>query len=517
MTHEEQLVSDIIAAASPLIRGYLDLQAEERRQRLNGLQEILDEVVPALEAALFEEFAGWLSERAEHVAGTCRICRGRTRRESQRAKVKLKRFSTTVKAVRFRCRSCKTNRSPIREWLGLQSGMTSAGLDRALTALSTEMSFGRAAKQMEEQHGHEVDRTLVERRTYAVGQEGMEFLQERRQARRNEVMDAVGHRPGVDRVLLQVDGAGVPVGQLERPKPEDSSERTPVRNLPKGRRPKSKREVRVCMAWEDGVVEAKAVDLHIAPHKQTEVSGERLYHVALEAGAGDNTHIHCTCDMAAWHRNQFDEQFSAQPSRSLCADFYHTLEYVSEAGRCLVSDSKERQQWLAIQARRLKQGDRDAILVALGSHRCTDGGCVQNDQGECAVRAARRYLKKFGKHMDYPRLLDEGLPIGSGAVEGRIRHIVRRRLDVPGDWRQENLHPLLALISIRESGLWDAFWEWKDERDKARFRQRLRGQGFNKFRGRLPAPPPQLWENTERVDLDAPFDPHYELGLPTVH
>ena len=40
--------------------------------------------------------------------------------------------------------------------------MTTAGLDRALTALSTELSFGAAAAQMLEQHGHEVDRTLVE-------------------------------------------------------------------------------------------------------------------------------------------------------------------------------------------------------------------------------------------------------------------------------------------------------------------------------------------------------------------
>jgi len=51
------------------------------------------------------------------------------------------------------------------EWLGLESGATTAGLDRALTALSTQMSFGSAAQQMLEQHGHDVDRTLVERRT----------------------------------------------------------------------------------------------------------------------------------------------------------------------------------------------------------------------------------------------------------------------------------------------------------------------------------------------------------------
>lgn len=390
--------------------------------------------------------------------------------------------------------------------------MTTAALDRSLTSLSTEMSFGRAAKQMEEQHGHAIDRTLVERRTYAVGEAAMEYLDERRRTLRDDVMDTIGHRPGVERVVVQVDGGGVPVGELKRPGVEDATEWTPVRKLPKGRRPKTKREVRVCMAREDGVVEAKAVDLHIAPHNQTEVSGERLYHVALEAGAGDDTHIHCVCDMASWHRNQFEEQFSAHPSRSLCADFYHALEYVSEAGRCLYPDSELRKGWLARQAKRLKGGDRQAILADLAAHNCAEGACVPNDHGECGVRAARRYLKRFGDYMDYPRFREMDLPVGSGAVEGRIRHLVRRRLDVPGDWKEDNLHPMLALISIRESGLWDDFWEWWDERDRVRFRERLRGNGLNRFRGKLASPTP-TGNATERTELDAPSNPLSELGL----
>lgn len=520
VTHEERLVSDMISAATPMISTYLNCQPRERGLRLNGLQQILDELMPLLETALFHVLFSRVAVQAEDVAGKCRICRTRTRRETKQVTVKLKRFSTVVPVVRYRCRDCITSESPVRDWLGLQSGMTTAGLDRALIALAAEMSFGRAAKQMEEQHGHSLDRTLIERRTYAVGKEAVEFLSDRRQAQREEVMSAVEHRAGVDRVFVQVDGGSVPIGTLERPSPDETTERTPVRNLPKGRRPKTKREVRVCMAWEDGVVVAKAVDLHIAPHNHTEVSGERLYCATLEAGAGDNTHVHLTCDMASWHRNQFEEQFSAQPSSSLCADFYHTLEYISDAGRCFHQSGAERQQWLAVQASRLKNGERDAILEALAGHSCTAGTtCFKTDRGECAVRAARRYLKKFGQYMDYPHFRDQGLPIGSGAVEGRIRHLVRRRLDVPGDWREENLHPLLALISIRESGLWETFWHWLDKRDIRRFHGRLHGVGLNKFRGRLPRLP-RPGHATERVDLNdniENIDLYRELGLKTVH
>ena len=518
MTHQEQLVANLTEVATPLLKEYLDQQPLERRQRLDGLEEMLEEVIEPLALQFFHVWVKRLSERAEAVAGTCSRCGRRTRRETKTAKVRLKRFTTELEAVRYRCRSCKTNSSPIRAWLGLQSGMTSAGLDRAVTALATEMSFGRAAKQMQEQHGHAVDRTLVERRAYAVGKQGIEFLEEQRQARRDEVMDSVGLRPGVDRVLLQVDGGAVPVGRLERPAPEETTERTAVRNLPKGTRTQTKREVRVILAWKDGTVEAKVTDVHIAPHNHPEVSGERMYAAALEAGMGDQTHVHCTCDMAAWQRKQFEEQFSAQPNRSLCADFYHALEYVAQAGRCLLADQEqeERTKWIAIQAGRLKRGERDEILRELHAHSCSGGRCVHNDNGECSVRAARRYLRKHGEHMDYPRFIEEDLPIGSGAVEGRIRHILRHRLDIPGAWREENLHPMMALISIRESGLWDTFWDWLRERDQTRFHERLQGRGLNKFRGTTPAPPEPV-DTNEGFGIEPSFDTQREPGLPMVH
>ena len=172
-----------------------------------------------------------------------------------------------------------------------------------------------------------------------------------------------------------------------------------------------------------------------------------MYSAALEAGLGDNTHVHCTCDMAQWQVLQFEEQFSEQPEHTLCADFYHAIEYVAAAAKALLPEADKVPAWIAIQARRLKQSDRQSILADLRRHACEDGPCPRNDQGECTVAAAIRYLTRNGKHMDYQRFIADGLPIGSGEVEGRIRHIVRRRLDVPGDWREPNLALLTALLA----------------------------------------------------------------------
>lgn len=503
MGHEDEVVSGWLAAASPVLKQMVGDLPLESLQRLDGVESLVDRCLSALELGLYEAAFARLQERAEEVGGRCRRCGRGCERERKRVRVRTRRLPLDVEVWRYRCRPCRTNRSPVREWLGLESGATTAGLDRALTALSTQMSFGSAAQQMAEQHGHAVDRTLVERRTYAVGRDAVEYLEERGSQRLQEVMDAVGVRPGAERVLVQVDSGAVPVGRLERPRRDTrdaSQELTPVRRLPKGQRHKTKREVRVVVTWQPGQVDDKVVNLHVAPLKHPEVTGENMYIAALEAGLGDHTHVHGTCDMAQWQTLQFDEQFGAQPRATLCADFYHTLEYVAAAGKAIQPDADKHASWVAMQARRLKEGERAAILADLRIHRCIGRACPRTDKDECAVKAAIRYLTRNGRFMDYPNFIAEGLPIGSGEVEGRIRHIVRRRLDVPGDWREDNLALLTALLTIRHSGWWDDFWQWQEQRDKKRFQLRLLGEGLNRFRGPKPRPP--LTEGTETLDLD---------------
>ena len=486
-----------------MLKQWVAAEPLESIQRLDAIQALVDECLEVLEEALFAAVFERLRDRAEEVARRCSMCGLMRERERKAVRVRTTRCTLDVEVWRFRCRTCLTNDNPVRQWLGLESGATTAGLDRALTALSTQMSFGLAARQMQEQHGHEVDRTLVERRSYAVGRDAVAYLEERATERLQEVMDAVGVRHGAEQVLVQVDSGAVPVGKLERPRrdPKDKTqELTPVRGLPKGRRPKSKREVRVVMAWQPGQVDNKVVDLHVAPLKHPEVTGHGMYVAALEAGMGDNTHVHCTCDMAQWQVQQFDEQFGAQPRATLCADFYHTFEYIAAAAKAIRPDADKMTPWIAMQTKRLKSGDRRSILADLRKHSCNGGGCPKTDRNECTVVAANRYLTRNGKYMDYPRFIAEELPIGSGPVEGRIRHSVRRRLDVPGDWREENLVLLTALLTIRDSGWWHDFWDWQDERDRKRFQRRLLGEGLNRFRG--PRKPRLVTDSTETLDLE---------------
>ena len=189
MAHDEEVVRGWIERASPLMRQWVAGEPLKSLQRLDAIQALVDEYGGVLEGVLFDVIFERLGEQAETVAGRCPVCRFKCERSRSTVRVRTTRRTLEVGVWRYRCRACRTNRSPVREWLGLESGATTAGLDRALTALSTQMSFGAAAQQMLEQHGHEVDRTLVERRTYAVGRDAATYLEERDTERLREVMD----------------------------------------------------------------------------------------------------------------------------------------------------------------------------------------------------------------------------------------------------------------------------------------------------------------------------------------
>ncbi len=261
-----------------------------------------------------------------------------------------------------------------------------------------------------------------------------------------------------------------------------------MRKLAKGHKTKTKREARLVLAWKDGAVTERITDLDFAPHNHPEVTGERMFVAAIEAGMGDNTHIHGVFDMGSWIRTQFEEQFSAL-KRSICADLFHTKEYLGAAASAFEKSEEGQHKWLSLQGDRLKLGLLAKVVAELKTHHCGPGKCPkmvkvkEKQKEECAVVAAKRYLTKYESYMRYDVFIAQNLPIGSGLAEGGIRHLVRKRLDIPGDWREENVSLLMAIISIRESGWWNDFWAWRERRDRERFRQRRQGMLLNQFRG----------------------------------
>ena len=79
--------------------------------------------------------------------------------------------------------------------------------------------------------------------------------------------------------------------------------------------------------------------------------------------------------------------------------------------------------------------------------------------GRIAIDAELTYLRAGRDRMDYARYEAEGWPIGSGAIEGTCKHLVKERFCVTGaHWRRANLPEMLALRLSIFNGEWKADW-----------------------------------------------------------
>jgi hypothetical protein len=66
--------------------------------------------------------------------------------------------------------------------------------------------------------------------------------------------------------------------------------------------------------------------------------------------------------------------------------------------------------------------------------------------------------------MTYPELIEDGLDIGTGVMEGAVKHAVASRLDGSGmQWSPRRAENVLALRLVLVNDLWSAFEEHATE------------------------------------------------------
>jgi hypothetical protein len=84
------------------------------------------------------------------------------------------------------------------------------------------------------------------------------------------------------------------------------------------------------------------------------------------------------------------------------------------------------------------------------------------------VSATITYFENNQDHMRYDEYLAAGYPIGSGVAEGACRHLVKDRLELTGmRWERTGAQSMLHLRAIYLNGEWDAFVNYRIEREQA--------------------------------------------------
>ena len=172
---------------------------------------------------------------------------------------------------------------------------------------------------------------------------------------------------------------------------------------------------------------------------------------------GNETQLHLLAELAAHHGVQL----------TIVLDLFHVLGYLWKAGHAVaVEGSKELEQWVLQRLGRVLQGR--ARWVAAGIRRSATKRHLSARQREPLDRCAN-YLLKYQRYLAYDQYLADGLPIGSGVIEGACRHLVKDRLARTGArWRLRGAEAVLRLRALRSSGDFDEYWRFHEAQEYER-------------------------------------------------
>lgn len=151
------------------------------------------------------------------------------------------------------------------------------------------------------------------------------------------------------------------------------------------------------------------------------------------------------------------------PAAEVCLDWYHVVEKLWAAGKAVCRGTRRQraalEAWVAAQKKRLRHGKLDEVIAEL--ERALDGTAATgpgNKYRREVLGQVRDHFVKNALRMQYKKLRSADLEIGSGVVEGAVRHLVGVRLDGPGmRWGRDRAEAVLHLRCVLINGLWDDF------------------------------------------------------------
>lgn len=156
----------------------------------------------------------------------------------------------------------------------------------------------------------------------------------------------------------------------------------------------------------------------------------------------------------------WDLQQEFFPNVEVCLDWYHVVEKLWKTGKALHRHNRRQlESWVATQKQRLRRGQLQDVLDELRTIlAATPRTGPGNKYRRTILHNTIEHFDKNASRMRYHCLRRQDLDIGSGVIEGAVRHLVGVRLDGPGmRWSRDRMEVVLLLRCILINGQWDDF------------------------------------------------------------
>lgn len=182
-----------------------------------------------------------------------------------------------------------------------------------------------------------------------------------------------------------------------------------------------------------------------------------------EAERRDPDHDHAWVALVDGNNHQIQRIEAEAEAREIEAvilcDWIHVLEYLwSSAWSFFTEGDPGAEEWVHDKAMDVLSG-RASIVAAAIRRKATNLGLDEATRKNADVCAD--YLLSKAAYLDYPTALASGWPIGTGVIEGAVRHVVRDRMDVTGArWGLEGAEAVLKLRALRANDCWTEYWRF---------------------------------------------------------
>jgi hypothetical protein len=206
-------------------------------------------------------------------------------------------------------------------------------------------------------------------------------------------------------------------------------------------------------AWAERPLPRPTVQVLLAAVESIEDFKPRLEHEAARLGL-EREEVHCLGDGADWIWKAVNEVFD-RPRQTL--DVYHGLEHFATfckqaygEGTALTQTRYERAQALL-----LHQGAQGVQTFVAEERTIHPEGTA-----DVAARLAdlENYFAKHAVRLNYSQNMEDGLPIGSGMIEGNVKTIGLRVKARGARWLPVNVGAMATLCCLSNSTCWHEFW-----------------------------------------------------------
>jgi hypothetical protein len=203
--------------------------------------------------------------------------------------------------------------------------------------------------------------------------------------------------------------------------------------------------------WDQRVLNEPGARLATCAIARSNVIGSQWQRFTRLLGL-EQTAMSVLADGAKWIWKESAKRFSSQCQ--WCLDIFHNSEHLHGCGKALFGEGPQAAAWAEAKRMELLTHNGPAVIEGLKRERLTLAA-----EKQPALEGLLGYLEENRDSMWYRQRLEQGLPIGSGLIEGACKNTLGARLKAnSARWRVRRVQRVGALRCLDYSDQWDAYW-----------------------------------------------------------